>query len=67
MHKNLSWWVLVLLGLVCEAAGRLIEGVIGNAIGTLGLLLLIFGIIQGLREWWQKRGKNQGTTTPPVQ
>mgnify|MGYP001573237102 CR=1 len=45
MKKNLSWKVLLGLGLVLDLIGRFLDGVILNAIGVLGDLLFLFGIV----------------------
>lgn len=44
MKKNISWQVLIIIGLAGSIVGRLIEGVAGNAVGVLGDICLLIGI-----------------------
>jgi len=44
MKRNIPWWVLILIGLAGALVGRLINGVVGSAIGVLGDIFLLIGI-----------------------
>lgn len=45
MKKNISWQVLVAVGLIGSLAGRFIGGIVGNAIGVVGDSCLLIGIV----------------------
>ena len=45
MKKNLSWKILIGVAIVAYALSYLLGGVIGNALGLLGLICLLLGIV----------------------
>lgn len=49
MKKNISWQMLIVVGLVGSLAGRfIISGVIGNAVGVFGDICLLIGIVNAI-------------------
>lgn len=55
MKKELSWSVLLLLGLIAFGISKLIGGVIGDGIGLLADILLLLGVVNGLGTAFKKK------------
>jgi|GEM_PF-6049031 len=56
MKKNISWQVLLVIGLICWITGRfIIVGVIGNAIGLVGDICLLMGIVNMIIYFVKRR------------
>lgn len=55
MSKNLSWSVLLLIGLVALGISKLLGGVIGNSIGVLADILLLLGVVTGISNLFKKK------------
>lgn len=56
MKKNISWQMLIVIGLVSFLAGRfIISGIIGNAIGVFGDVCLLIGIVNAIVALIKKR------------
>jgi hypothetical protein len=58
MKKQISWWALLVGAGIAYGLGALVGGIIGAALGTLGLIFLLLGIYAGIRALWHK-GKSQ--------
>ena len=59
MKKNISWQVLLSLGFVLNLIGRFLDGVIFSAIGVLGSLLFLLGIVNLVAMLIRKRKANK--------
>jgi len=60
MKKNLSWQVLLLLGVIGIIISRILDGVVFQAIGVLGDILFVLGVINMIRGMI-KRNKESKT------
>jgi hypothetical protein len=65
MKKNISWQVLIIIGLVGDLIGRFTVGIIGDAIGVVGDICLLIGIANMLVAWIKNKKfkKEQATDT----
>ncbi|MBU6431279.1 MAG: hypothetical protein KGJ58_00550 [Patescibacteria group bacterium] len=64
MKKNISWQVLLGLGLALDLIGRFLEGTVFHAIGVLGDLLFLFGVINLITTLIIKRKVNKNISKP---
>ena len=48
MKKNISWPVLIIIGLVGDFIGRFTDGIIGDAVGVIGDICLLIGIVNAI-------------------
>lgn len=55
MKKNISWQVLIVIGLVGDLIGRFTVGIIGDAIGVLGDICLLIGIANMIIAWLKNK------------
>jgi hypothetical protein len=65
MKKNISWQVLILLGVVGIVISRVASGVIIDSIGVLGDLLFLLGVVN-LISALVKRKKNTNVADPTM-
>lgn len=59
MKKNISWQVLLGLGLLGDLTGRFLGGPIFHTIGVLGDLLFLFGVVNLIATLIRKRRINK--------
>ena len=64
MKKNLSWKILIPLGVVCILIGRLVQGgVITDAIGVLGDIVFLLGAVNLIATFYKNKKAKQ-TSVP---
>lgn len=45
MKNNISWKALLLIGVIAIVVSRVFEGVVANAIGVLGDIVFLIGLV----------------------
>ncbi|MCX6740805.1 MAG: hypothetical protein NTY61_00175 [Candidatus Parcubacteria bacterium] len=53
--KSLSWVMLLIVGLILNVVGRFLNSIIGEALGTIGGIMFLIGIVDMIASLVKKQ------------